>query len=85
MKSACSGRIKMAGLLISRVSVMESVFLQGKGCASPSCVACMSNSASFDFQNQLINFYESVWEALHEALGIGAMFDDFGESDNTVI
>jgi hypothetical protein len=64
---------------------MESVFLQGKGCASPSCVAYMSNFASFDFQNRLINFYESVWEASHEASGTRTMFDDFGGSDNIVI
>jgi hypothetical protein len=45
----------------------------------------MSNSTSFDFHNQLINFWESVWEASHEASGIGTMLDDFGELANTVI
>jgi hypothetical protein len=75
----------MAGLLIFRVLAIESVLLQGEECASSSCVACMPNSATFDFQNRLINFYESVREASHEASGIGTMFDDFGELDNIVI
>jgi hypothetical protein len=75
----------MTGLFIFKVLAMESVFLQGKRYASPSCVACMSNFTFFYFQNRLIIFYESVREALHEALGIGTMFDGFGELDNTVI
>jgi hypothetical protein len=75
----------MARLFISRVSTMESVLLQGKGYASPSRVACMSNFATFGFQNQFINFYESIWEASHEVSDIGVMHNDFGELGNTII
>jgi hypothetical protein len=75
----------MARLFISRVLAMENVLLQGEGYASPSCVACMSTFATFDFQNRFINFCESVWEASHEVSGIGVMHDDFGELGNTII
>jgi hypothetical protein len=45
----------------------------------------MSNFAFFDFQNRLINFCKPVWDASHEALGIGVMHNDFGELGNTII
>ena len=75
----------MTGLLSSKVLAMESVLLQGEGCALPSCVACMSNSATFNFQNRLIFFCEPDWEVSHEASGIGTILDDSRESDNIVI
>jgi hypothetical protein len=35
---------------------MESVLLQGKGCSSMLCVACMSYFASFDIQFRVNRF-----------------------------